>query len=71
METTDNGILGTWQHPLEMVMANAMDLPHLEAPRIKLECREARRVWPAAVPRPQRKVRTPIPTPGDSAATKV
>ena len=36
METTDMGIIGTWQHLLTMVMANIADLAHLEAPRVKL-----------------------------------
>jgi hypothetical protein len=36
METTDKGMLGDWQHLLDMVEVNATDLPHLEAPRVKL-----------------------------------
>ncbi|MEA2600001.1 MAG: hypothetical protein QOF89_993 [Acidobacteriota bacterium] len=36
METTDKGMLGDWQHLLNMVEVNAADLPHLEAPRVKL-----------------------------------
>ena len=36
METTDHGILSDWQRLLDMVVANAADLPYLEAPRIRL-----------------------------------
>ncbi|MEA2599966.1 MAG: hypothetical protein QOF89_958 [Acidobacteriota bacterium] len=36
METTDKGIVGTWQHLLDMVEANSTDLAHLEVPRVKL-----------------------------------
>ncbi len=42
METTDKGIVGDWQHLLDMVMVNAADLPHLEAPRVKLGSQLAR-----------------------------
>jgi hypothetical protein len=36
MEMKDMEIVGTWQHLLEMVTANALELPQLEAPRSKL-----------------------------------
>ncbi|HEX4960063.1 MAG TPA: hypothetical protein VF173_04440 [Thermoanaerobaculia bacterium] len=36
METTDKGIQGEWQHLLNMMEANAAELPHLEGPRAKL-----------------------------------
>src|SRR4051812_41563293 len=42
METTDKGMLGEWQHLLNHVMVNAADLPHLEAPRVKLAAQLAR-----------------------------
>jgi hypothetical protein len=42
METTDKGMLGEWQHLLNTVTANAVELPHLEAPRGKLAAQLAR-----------------------------
>ena len=42
MEMKDMEIVGTWQHLLEMVTANALELPQLEAPRSKLASRLAR-----------------------------
>jgi hypothetical protein len=36
METTDKGKLGEWQHLITMVTVNAVELPHLEAPRGRL-----------------------------------
>jgi hypothetical protein len=36
METTDKGKLGEWQHIIAMVLVNAVELPHLEAPRVRL-----------------------------------
>ena len=36
-ETTYAGMLGDWRRLLEPLKANAADLPHLEAPRAKLE----------------------------------
>jgi len=36
-ETTYAGMLGDWRRLLEPLKANAADLPHLDAPRAKLE----------------------------------
>ncbi len=42
METTDKGFQGDWMHLQNMVEANAADLPHLEASRVKLSAQLAR-----------------------------